>query len=1143
MAFFQRPAKHDDGYDSEDERRQRKKCRRELNLGVSLASSSMGIPPKTLPELAKSVAATFPLSGGDHCSPSRTPGVKRALKAFQEVGVSWVSRGVRSGFGLVLADEMGLGKTTQGICAFLAACANEKSITGIDAPKLLVVAPLSVIPSWLEEFNDVVDIPSTGLVVRRYGGARDDRDAFISAVERTIPTPPRGARDDVAIAIYRQSHFDVLVTTPEYLLSDRWFLAHLHFDMIIFDEAHRLKNSQSKLYEDLLQSYLPHIPKRLLLTGTPLSNSPLELWNLLRLVNPALFSGCSALNGIDAVTGEEFSRASVERLLNDNSEQALALRSLADILLLRRLKADVLQGLPSITEVVLRVPLSPLQLSLYSGILKNDVNLLGSIMHTGGGAAPKLSLLNTVMQLRKCCNHPYMFTGVEPEPFVVGEHLVLNSGKMVLLDKLLSTLQQEGHRVLLFSQYTYALDIIQDYLDYRCWSFVRLDGSVRGEDREAAVKDFQGTKGHVPIKDKENPFVFLLSTRAGGVGLTLTAADTVIFFDSDWNPQMDLQAQQRAHRIGQTRNVTVYRLCTSNTVEEGILAVASKKRKLASDYIEHSLTEDGEGAAGKLSAGELKDMVRLAVVRLPKAAAEQSGDASAAEARWAAFAANLSIAELLSEARSACHVDLEKSLKNDVEQQAFQDSLEALRKEAVSRARAEPRQQSHEGKDLEDVAAAQRKRTTESERLLKMQKLWGKSAYVTTGLPLAPDAYDASYPNDDGSVCRTIMENALLHHASAACGVPVGESLEKVFSSNGILVKRNLGETTIVAPSSPPGEGPAEDDDDEAAQEEESSIAPVLHVRGDVFSPISDTNERPLRLTIVPVNNSGVWGTGRFFSAALMAAPNTAAQYAKAKENGDLRLGDAHLMWAPGDPFGVQVVLAVIQRSSTAGRATGGDVDLKALELVMRRVETYARMCTNQWKLTQSCTLHFPLFTALSKEASYALDKILAKHNGGSWKRCYMYHASSRHGGTAVVSQIDSGRENRGRSPPHLQVQEPPSQPPAVFLRLPSSNWSLASAARTSIFMLALSEASATRLPLVRTILAVGGVFASIPEATRYLCGGEDPSSFVVIVESSPLSDKEERQQCVGMDAELARFVHQYPSIRVVSEQWLTEHP
>ncbi|KAH1186441.1 hypothetical protein KIL84_019190 [Mauremys mutica] len=208
-------------------------------------------------------------------------------------------------------------------------------------------------------------------------------------------------------------------------------------------------------------------------------------------------------------------------------------------------------------------------------------------------AGKKVKLQNVLIQLRKCVAHPYLFSGVEPEPFEIGDHLVEASGKLCLLDKLLSFLYAGGHRVLLFSQMTRMLDILQDYMDYRGYSYERLDGSVRGEERHLAIKNF----GQQPI------FIFLLSTRAGGVGMNLTAADTVIFVDSDFNPQNDLQATARAHRIGQNKPVKIIRLIGRDTVEEIIYRRAASKLQFTNTVI-----EGGQFALGVPKCQDAADM-------------------------------------------------------------------------------------------------------------------------------------------------------------------------------------------------------------------------------------------------------------------------------------------------------------------------------------------------------------------------------------------------------------------------------------------------------------------------------------------------------------------------------------------------------
>ncbi|KAF4021418.1 hypothetical protein G4228_013272 [Cervus hanglu yarkandensis] len=257
-------------------------------------------------------------------------------------------------------------------------------------------------------------------------------------------------------------------------------------------------------------------------------------------------------------------------LSNWKEEMESELYKLLQPFLLRRVKAEVATELPRKTEVVIYHGMSALQKKYYKAILMKDLDAFENEM------AKKVKLQNVLSQLRKCVDHPYLFDGVEPEPFEIGDHLIEASGKLHLLDKLLAFLYSKGHRVLLFSQMTQMLDILQDYLDYRGYSYERVDGSVRGEERHLAIKNF----GQQPI------FTFLLSTRAGGVGMNLTAADTVIFFDSDFNPQNDLQAAARAHRIGQNKSVKVIRLIGRDTVEEIVYRKAASKLQLTNIIIE-----------------------------------------------------------------------------------------------------------------------------------------------------------------------------------------------------------------------------------------------------------------------------------------------------------------------------------------------------------------------------------------------------------------------------------------------------------------------------------------------------------------------------------------------------------------------------
>lgn len=321
---------------------------------------------------------------------------------------------------------------------------------------------------------------------------------------------------------------------------------------------------------------------RLLLTGTPLQNNLHELWALLNFLLPDEFA--------DADDFDAFFQSS------EKAEEVTGkLFKILRPFLLRRLKADVEKGLPSKTEINMYLPMSQMQKTLYSNILKKDVDAIN------GKGGERSRLLNIVMQLRKCSNHPYLFEGQEPgPPFVEGEHLVQNSQKLKVLDKLLIKAKAEGDRVLVFSQMTRMLDIMEDYCWYRGHKYCRIDGGIAGDVREDMIENFMS-----PDSDK---FLFLLSTRAGGLGLNLQKANIVVLFDSDWNPQVDIQAMDRAHRIGQTKPVTVYRFVTENSIEEKVLERAFKKLFLDAMVVQQGRLVDKHKAASK---DELLEMIRF----------------------------------------------------------------------------------------------------------------------------------------------------------------------------------------------------------------------------------------------------------------------------------------------------------------------------------------------------------------------------------------------------------------------------------------------------------------------------------------------------------------------------------------------------
>merc|ERR1712038_1864228 len=472
------------------------------------------------------------------------------LKEYQIKGLEWLVSLYNNSLNGILADEMGLGKTIQTI-ALLTYLMEMKKNMG----PYLVIVPLSTLSNWTLEAAKWA--PSMTTVA--YKGSPQLR--------RNIQVQMRANK------------FNALVTTYEYVIKDKAILSKIRWKYMIIDEGHRMKNHHCKLTQILNTFYTSN--SRLLLTGTPLQNKLPELWALLNFLLPSIFKACNTFeqwfNAPFAITGEK-----VE--LNEE-ETILIIRRLHKVLrpfLLRRLKKDVESQLPDKVEYIIKCEMSGLQRILYTqmqekGIMKTE--------QTGGkNKSGAKALLNTIMQLRKLCNHPFMFQHIEESYTAhtgmrdLGPDIFRSSGKFELLDRVLPKLKASGHRVLMFCQMTQCMTIIEDYFNYKGYKFLRLDGMTKADDRAEQLKVFNDPNSEY--------FIFLLSTRAGGLGLNLQTADTVIIFDSDWNPHQDLQAQDRAHRIGQKNEVRVLRLMTVNSVEERILAAAQYKLKVDEKVIQ-----------------------------------------------------------------------------------------------------------------------------------------------------------------------------------------------------------------------------------------------------------------------------------------------------------------------------------------------------------------------------------------------------------------------------------------------------------------------------------------------------------------------------------------------------------------------------
>ncbi|XP_047401313.1 lymphoid-specific helicase-like [Sciurus carolinensis] len=440
-------------------------------------------------------------------------------------------------------------------------------------------------------------------------------------------------------------------------MRDRNALQHCYWKYLIVDEGHRIKNMKCRLIRELKRF---NADNKLLLTGTPLQNNLSELWSLLNFLLPDVFDDLKSFESWFDITS--LSETAEDIIAKEREQNVLhMLHQILTPFLLRRLKSDVALEVPPKREVIVYAPLSKKQEVFYTAIVNRTIaNMFGTsekeTVELSPTGRPKrrtrksinyskidnfpneleklisqiqpevdrertvvemnspiesevnLKLQNIMMLLRKCCNHPYLIEyPIDPvtQEFKIDEELVTNSGKFLILDRMLPELKKRGHKVLLFSRMTRMLDILMDYCQLRNFNFSRLDGSMSCSEREENMHNFNTDR---------DVFIFLVSTRAGGLGINLTAADTVIIYDSDWNPQSDLQAQDRCHRIGQTKPVVVYRLVTANTIDQKIVERAAAKRKLEKLIIHKNHFKRGQSGLNQsknfLDPKELKELLK-----------------------------------------------------------------------------------------------------------------------------------------------------------------------------------------------------------------------------------------------------------------------------------------------------------------------------------------------------------------------------------------------------------------------------------------------------------------------------------------------------------------------------------------------------
>ncbi|KAJ7579140.1 P-loop containing nucleoside triphosphate hydrolase protein, partial [Mycena floridula] len=531
--------------------------------------------------------------------------VQGSMKDYQLQGLSFMASMFHNGMNCILGDEMGLGKTLQtlSLFAYIHEIRGKYSLCPQDPH--LVICPLSVLSAWENEAARWVP----GLKCQRFYGSQQERER-------------------IKISL-RTAKFDLLLTTYETFVGDDGWFKSRPWTICVLDEGHKIRNAGNNVSHKLQGiGSLYRIRKSLspFLTGTPVQNNLLELWGLLHWLYPTCFTEITERifrNSFDIAKG-----AYALPFIN-------AASSLLSAIMIRRTK-DVVEGdVPPREELTVFVPMSEAQrfwtyrmltrintkglneifqakvddIEMSEGRrevllhLENHANEGTATNSTGGNKWSKL--MNLLLQLRRVCDHPYLIKDAEPEPYYIGEHIVASSSKLVIIDKILADVLPRGEQVLIFSQWTGMLDLLEDFMHLRDIPYARLDGSTPRPRRSLDIRLFQ--KESSPYK------VYLISTKAGGLGINLTKASHVIMVDSDWNPQNDLQAIARAHRIGQTKTVKVYRLICHGSVEDQMLASLLHDRLRRKLFLSLKLMKsDGSASEQNETMGlkELMDILR-----------------------------------------------------------------------------------------------------------------------------------------------------------------------------------------------------------------------------------------------------------------------------------------------------------------------------------------------------------------------------------------------------------------------------------------------------------------------------------------------------------------------------------------------------
>ncbi|XP_017419185.1 probable helicase CHR10 isoform X1 [Vigna angularis] len=812
-------------------------------------------------------------------------------------------------------SEMGLGKTLQAISflSYLKVCQLS------DGP-FLVICPLSVTEGWVLEI--VKFTPK--LTVFKYVGDKENR---------------RNLRMKIHEHVARQSStmnqvllpFDVLLTSYDIALVDQDFLSQIPWQYAIIDEAQRLKNPSSVLFNVLKDRYI--MPRRLLMTGTPIQNNLSELWALMYFCMPSVFGGT-----LDQFlsTFKDISDLSSVHDAPKVKERLNILRSVLGAFMLRRTKSKLIECgnlvLPPLTETTVLVPLVILQKKVYMSILRKELHKLLAL---SSGTSNHQSLQNIVIQLRKACSHPYLFPGIEPEPYEEGEHLVQASGKLLILDQLLQKLHYSGHRVLLFAQMTHTLDILQDFLELRKYSYERLDGSIRAEERFAAIRSFSSsstTSGLTSEAEQNGAFVFMISTRAGGVGLNLVAADTVIFYEQDWNPQVDKQALQRAHRIGQMNHVLCINLVTEKTVEEVIMRRAERKLLLSINVTGDNILNHDDEETSEVGTGDLKSIIFGLHMLDP------------------------------TEITDGNHRDINLS-----EISVMADKVLALRDKQI--------------RDMDD-----RKFEVSPRNILQGDDVKEGGTTFSHDLGLDEASYLSwvnKFEEVSKSSCNSMMDWRSKRNSEEEKNLKLESAMKKA-------EEKKLSRWKALGYQSLNVKYPLTQTDNDIT----SATGSVHFVYGDCTAPSNVCSSEPAMIFSC-VDTSGHWGHGGMFDALSKLSTSIGDAYERASEHGDLHLGDLHLIRLDDgcqeqDMTGntpKMVALAVVQSYNPRRKIPRSEISLPHLESCLSKAAFSAAQ--------NSASMHMPRIgyqDGSDRSEWYTIERLLRKYASIYNINIYVYY-------------------------------------------------------------------------------------------------------------------------------------------------------